>query len=377
MVKKFIVRLTDEERKQLTEIITKGKAAAYKIKHANILLKADSDGHNWNDEAIADAFSAHRNTVAGIRQRFVEQGLEAALNRKKQAVPSRKPKFDGEGEARLIALGCSKPPEGHAQWSLRLLADKAVELAIVESVSHETVRQTLKKNELKPHISKYWVIPPQHNAEFVANMEDILELYCLSYDPHIPLVCMDEQPCQLIKETRQSIPAEPGKPERIDYEYERNGTANIFMFVEPLGGSRYVSVRERKTGKDWAEEVRNLLEVRYSEAKRIRLVCDNLNTHKLASLYEAFPPEQARELAKRLEIHYTPKHGSWLNIAESELSVLTRQCLNKRTPDIETMRTKVEAWEQGRNELQKGVDWQFKTEDARIKLKRLYPQIQS
>ena len=145
MVKKFIVRLTDEERKQLTEIISKGKTAAYKIKHANILLKADADGPNWNDEAIADAFSIHRNTVGGIRQRFVEQGLETALNRKKQAVPSRKPIFDGESEARLIALGCSEPPEGHAQWSLRLLADKAVELEIVESVSYETVRQTLKK----------------------------------------------------------------------------------------------------------------------------------------------------------------------------------------------------------------------------------------
>lgn len=180
------------------------------------------------------------------------------------------------------------------------------------------------------------MIPPQHNAEFVANMEDILDVYCLPYDPHIPLVYMDEQPCQLIKETRQSIPVEPGKPERIDYEYERNGTANIFMFVEPLGGSRSVSVRERKTSKDWAEEVRNLLEVSYPEADRIRLVCDNLNTHKVASLYEAFPPEQARQLAKRLEIHYTPKHGSWLNIAESELSLLTRQCLNKSSTNFQT-----------------------------------------
>lgn len=206
-------------------------------------------------------------------------------------------------------------------------------------------------------------------------MEDIIELYCQSYDPKIPLVCMDEQPRQLIKETRQILPIEPGKPERVDYEYERNGTANIFMFVEPLGERRYVSVRERKTASDWAEEIEMLLQS-YPEAERIRLVCDNLNTHKIGSLYETFPPEEARQMAKRLEIHYTPKHGSWLNIAECELSVLTKQCLNRRIPDIETLCNETKAWEHNRNKQQKGVDWQFKTEDARIKLKRLYPQIQ-
>ena len=207
-------------------------------------------------------------------------------------------------------------------------------------------------------------------------MEEVLELYPLPYHPHIPLVCMDEQPVQLIKETRQPLPAAPGKPEKVDYEYERNGTANIFMFTEPLNGTRHVSVTEQRTAVDWANEIRDLLEVRYPEAARVRLVCDNLNTHGIGSLYEAFPPEKARELLKRLEMHHTPKHGSWLNIAEIELSALTGQCLDRRIPDIETLRNETSAWEKRRNACHKGVDWQFTTQNARIKLKRLYPQIQ-
>ena len=222
-----------------------------------------------------------------------------------------------------------------------------------------------------------WVIPPRHSGEFVAHMEDILELYHLPYDPQLPMVCMDEQPVQLIKETRQPLPAAPGQPEKVDYEYERNGTANIFMFTEPLTGTRHVHVTEHRTAVDWAYEISDLLEVRYPTAARVRLVCDNLNTHAIGALYEAFPPEQARRLASRLEIHHTPKHGSWLNIAEIELSVLTRQCLDRRIPDMETLTKDTQLWEQRRNASQKGVDWQFSTLDARIKLKRLYPQIQS
>ena len=222
-----------------------------------------------------------------------------------------------------------------------------------------------------------WVIPPEHSGEFVAHMEDVLAVYQTPYDPQLPVVCMDEQPVQLIKETRQPLPAAPGKPEKVDYEYERNGTANIFMCTEPLTGTRHVRVTEHRTAVDWAKEIRDLLEIRYPEAARVRLVCDNLNTHGMGSLYEAFPPEQARRLASRLEIHHTPKHGSWLNIAEIELSVLTMQCLDRRVPDMETLTKETHQWEQRRNESQKGVDWQFSTRDARIKLKRLYPQIQS
>ena len=203
-----------------------------------------------------------------------------------------------------------------------------------------------------------------------------MELYCLPYNPAVPLVATDEQPVQLIKETRNKIAAAPGHPERIDYEYERNGTAAIFMFTEPLGGWRRVSARERRTRVDWAHEIKHLLDVDFPRAEKVILVCDNLNTHTIASLYEAFEPHEARRLVKRLEIHHTPKHGSWLNIAEIELSVLTKQCLNRRIPDIEALHTETKAWEQDRNARQKGVNWQFTTQDARIKLKRLYPQIQ-
>ena len=222
-----------------------------------------------------------------------------------------------------------------------------------------------------------WVIPPEHSGAFVAHMEDVLDVYQMPYDPQGPVVCMDEQPVQLIKATRQPLSAVPGQPEKVDYEYERKGTANIFLFTEPLRGTRHVRVTEQRTAVDWAHEIRDLLEVHYPDAVRVRLVCDNLNTHGIGSLYAAFPPEQARRLASRLEIHSTPKHGSWLNIAESELSVLTMQCLNRRLPDLETLTKETQQWEQRRNATQKGVDWQFSTLDARIKLKRLYPQIQS
>jgi hypothetical protein len=221
------------------------------------------------------------------------------------------------------------------------------------------------------------VIPPEQNADFVAHMEDILEVYKRPYDPKFPVVGMDEQPVQLIKETRAALLAKPGKPQRYDYEYERAGTVNNFLFTEPLAGWRKVNVRARKTGVDWAEEVKLLLEKDYPEAEKVVLVCDNLNTHRIASLYEAFEPAEARRLAERLEIHYTPKHGSWLNIAEIELSVLTKQCLDRPIPDAETLQQENKAWEQDRNTNQKTVDWQFTTDQARIKLKRLYPQFQS
>lgn len=220
------------------------------------------------------------------------------------------------------------------------------------------------------------MIPPEEDSDFVAHMEDVLDVYKRPYDPQLPVVCMDEQSTQLIKETRSKVPAAPGRPERVDHEYERAGTAVNFMFTEPLAGWRKVNVRERKTKLDWAEEIRELLEVDYPEADRVVLVCDNLNTHTIGSFYEAFAPAQARRLARRLEIHYTPKHGSWLNIAEAELSVFTRQCLDRRIPTVAALRAQARHWYRERNATQKGVDWQFTTDDARTKLHRLYPQIQ-
>jgi hypothetical protein len=207
-------------------------------------------------------------------------------------------------------------------------------------------------------------------------MEDVLEVYHRPYDGKQPVVCLDEASKQLVGEAVQPLPPEPGQPERFDYEYVRNGTANLFMISEPLAGWRHVMVTDRRTAKDFAEAVRWLAEDIYPDADRIVLVMDNLNTHKLASLYEAFPPEQARRIAERIEVHHTPKHGSWLTVAEIELSVLARQCLDRRIESVEALLDQLEPWEADRNDRAVGVNWQFTTADARIKLKRLYPAIE-
>lgn len=221
-----------------------------------------------------------------------------------------------------------------------------------------------------------WCIPPQQDAAFVCQMEQVLEVYKRPYDPRHPVVCMDEQPKQLISEVSAPIPTSPGQPARIDYEYIREGVCTVWMFVEPLGGWRSVPVTETKTALDWAQQVKQLVdEPRYAEAERVTLVCDNLNTHTLASLYQAFPPEEALRIVNKLELVHTPKHGSWLNIAESELSVLTRQSLGRRIDSREEVAGEATAWSTARNTQQTGVDWQFTTTDARIKLKHLYPKM--
>jgi len=207
-------------------------------------------------------------------------------------------------------------------------------------------------------------------------MEDVLEVYARPYDPKFPVLCMDESSVQLIGEVQEPIPAAPGgQPVLVDDEYVRKGVANIFIEVEPLGGKRKVKITERRTQIDWAHFIQEMLEERYADADKVILVMDNLNTHNIASLYLAFPPEKARSLASRLEIHHTPKHGSWLNVAEIELSVLKRQCLSVRIDCIEKMRKKVMMWNNDRDSRQTTVDWQFKTDGARIKLKRLYPKL--
>lgn len=224
---------------------------------------------------------------------------------------------------------------------------------------------------------QYWVIPPKANGEFVAAMENVLETYAQPYDPRLPVLTMDEQPVQLLNETRQPIPATINHPRRVDYEYERAGTASIFMFAEPLSGWRDVQVREHRTKVDWAVEMAALLRNRYPLADKVILVCDNLNTHTMGAFYEAFPAAEARELVRRLEFRYTPKHGSWLNVAENELSSMTRQCLgDRRFSSTQELAKQTAAWAAASNEKQRGVDWQFCIDDARTKLKSLYPKIQ-
>ena len=231
-----------------------------------------------------------------------------------------------------------------------------------------------KKNELKPHLSEYWKIPPEHNADFVAKMEDVLEVYARPYDPNKPVVCMDESSKQLLADVTPQLPVKPGSTKKVDDEYERKGVAEIFMAVEPLGNFRHVKITETRTRKDWAIFMKELLDTYYPTAEKVVLVMDNLNTHSTASFYETFPPAEARRLSERLEIHYTPKHGSWLDIAEIELSVFKRQALAERMESIEKVQSETCKWEETRNaDGDKGVKWHFTTKDAREKLVKLYP----
>ena len=223
---------------------------------------------------------------------------------------------------------------------------------------------------------QYWVIPPDSDAEFVACMEDVLETYEKPYDSKVPVLCMDEQPVQLTKEVKTPIAATKEHPKRVDYEYERAGAANIFMFAEPLAGWREVIVREFKTKADWAISMAQLLEGRYADCEKVIVVCDNLNTHTKGAFYEVFEPERARDLVRRIEFHHTPKHGSWLNIAENELSSMTRQCVSgRRIGSIEKLASETTAWSTDVTKAQRGVDWQMKIDDARSKLKSVYPKI--
>ncbi|MFH1543050.1 MAG: IS630 family transposase [Patescibacteria group bacterium] len=373
-MKKYKVTLSREEREELMSITSKGSHRSQKVLNALILLNCDEgkfQGHRLKNEEVATVLNISMRKIDRVKKRFVEESIETALNgHKGQRIYAKK--ADGDFEAHLVALSCSEPPSGFARWSLRLLADKAVELNYVGRISHETIRRGVKKNEIKPWRKQGWVIPPKQNGDFVANMERVLEVYKRPYDARFPVVCMDETPKQLIKETRQMVAAAPGRPVRYDYEYERGGVCNIFLASEPLAGKRFVKITERKTKRDWALFVKEIAQ-RYKKVEKITLVMDNLSTHKPGSLYETFSPEEAKALWDRFEFVYTPKHGSWLNMAEIELNVLTGQCLNRRIDNISVIRRETDAWQNHRNNLNAKINWQFTTSKARIKLKRLYP----
>ena len=376
--KKYRIELTTEEQQELKALVSKGRAAAYKQTHARILLLSDEarkDG-GLTDEEVARSLEIASATVERIRRHCVEEGIEAALGRKEQQ--RRRPKkLDGAAEAHLIALACGEPPEGRARWTLRLLAGPAG--GVRDSGEHPPGdgAQDAKKNELKPWLKECWCIPPEGSSDFVCAMEDVLEVYHRPYEDNEVLVCLDETSKQQVKETRLPRPPRPGSAVAYDYEYERNGVSNLFMLFAPLEGWRRVGVTDRRTKVDWAHQVKKLVDEDYPDKDRIVLVMDNLNTHHPASLYEAFEPMEARRIAERLEIHYTPKHGSWLNMAEIEIGVLARQCLDRRIPDQEVLRREVDAWQNQRNRDMVRVDWRFTTDDARIKLKSLYPAIQN
>lgn len=361
------VTLTSDEREQLQKLVKGGKAAVRKIKRAQILLAADAKS---TDEAIAVNVGVGTSTVYRTKQRFVEEGLEQALSEAPR--PGAPRKLDAGEESLLIAVACSKPPAGRAKWTMRLLADEIVRLTAHDSLSDETIRRRLAEMPLKPWQEKMWCIP-DINGEYVARMEDVLELYAEPPDPRRPVVCFDETPRQLIGEERVPIPAEPGKPRRLDYEYVRNGTANVFMFIDANRPWRCAKVTDQRTCIDFAECMRDLVDVHYPDAERIRVVLDNLSAHSSGALYQAFAPDEARRILKRLEFHFTPKHASWLNMVEIEIGVMVRQSLGRRIPDKETLIAEVARWERRRNAEGAKINWLFTVERARQKLGRAYP----
>jgi transposase len=366
---RYRVTLTADERSHLEALVQGGKGAVRRIKRAQILLAADGGS---TDEAIASNVAVGTSTVYRTKRRFVEEGLEMALSEEPR--PGAERKLSATEEAMLVALACTKAPAGRSRWTLELLANEMVQLTNHACLSSETVRRRLAENELKPWQKKMWCIP-KVDAEFAARMEDVLELYAEAPDPKRPVVCFDETPRQLIGEARVPAAARPGKPARVDYEYVRNGTANVFMFVDAHRPWRHAKVTDRRTNRDFAECMRDLVDDHYPNADCIRVVLDNLSTHKPASLYEAFPPEEARRILRRLEFHYTPKHASWLNMVEIEIGVMVAQCLNRRIPDKATLVSEVAHWNRRRNTESARIKWLFTVERAREKLSRSYPPI--
>jgi transposase len=364
---RYRVDLDQAEREELTGMLRSGKHAARKLKRAQILLAADA---GMGDEAIATTV-ASGSTIYRTKRRFVEMGLEAALNEEPRRGAERK--LTGKEEALLIATACSNPPPGRARWTLDLLADEFVKLTEHEQLSRETVRRRLAENDLKPWRKDMWCIP-KVNAQYVARMEDVLDLSAETPDPKRPVVCFDESPIQLIGEVRQPIPAAPGRLERYDFEYKRNGTANLFVFLDAHRSWRKVKVTERRTAEDFAHCMRDLADLHYPEAERIRVVLDNLSTHSPAALYQALPAAEARRILRRLEFHYTPKHASWLNMVEIEIGVLRSQCLNRRIESRHRLVAEVAAWQNRRNKSGARINWMFSTEQARIKMDKAYPK---
>ena len=365
---RYRVELSQTERAELTALLSGGKHAARKLKRAQILLAADAGA---SDAAIAANVGVGESTVYRTKRRFVLGNLEAALSEEPRPGASRK--LSGKDEALLIATACSSPPAGRARWTLELLADELVRLTVHASVSRETVRRRLAENDLKPWRKDMWCIP-QVDGEYVARMEDVLDLYAEAPDPKRPVVCFDESSTQLIGEVRLPIPAEPGQLERYDCEYKRNGTANLFISLDVHRPWRKVKVTDSRAAVDFATCMRELTDVHFPKAERIRVVLDNLSTHSAGALYQAFPACEARRVLRRLEFHFVPKHASWLNMVEIEIGVLRSQCLDRRIATQQQLKSEIAAWERQRNVAKARIKWMFTTDKARAKMGRAYPE---
>ena len=364
---RYRVELNQAERNELSALVSGGKHAARKLKRAQILLAADA---GIGDERIASSVGVGGSTVYRTKRRFVEGNLERALSEEPR--PGAQRKLTGKEEALLVATACSSPPEGRARWTLELLAGALVRLTEHESLSRETVRRRLHENELKPWRQDMWCIP-RIDGTYVARMEDVLDLDAEAPDPKRPVVCFDESPTQLIGEVRPPIAAAPGQLERYDCEYRRNGTVNLFVFLDAHRAWRRVKVTNQRTARDFAECMRDLVDLHYPQAEQVRVVLDNLSTHSAGALYETFPAPEAHRVLRRLEFHYTPKHASWLNMVEIEIGVLRGQCLDRRIGERGRLVSEIAAWERQRNAAGSRINWMFTTERARTKLTRAYP----
>ncbi len=363
---RYRVTLSELERKRLEDLVARGRTKVRDVKRAQILLAAAAA---QCEGQIAAAVGTSLATIYRTKRCFVEEGMESALHDAPRPGGGRK--LSGKEEALLIATACSEPPEGRARWTLDLLADRMVALTGHSDLSDETVRRRLAENELKPWQQKMWCVPTI-NSEYVARMEDVLDLYAEPADPTRPVLCFDESPTQLIGEVREPQPVAPGAPARVDYEYQRNGTANLFVVLDVHRGWRHVDVTEQRASYQFAHQMKALVDEHYPDAVRIRVVMDNLSTHSAAALYDTFEPAEARRILRKLEIHYVPKHASWLNMVEIEIGVLKRQCLDRRIADRESLVREIAAWEQARNAVGARIRWMFTTERARETLGRVY-----
>lgn len=372
----YRIFLSKKERNVLKHLQKKAVSSNARTRYA-VLLAADENarGSSLTNSDIAIASGASIPTVIDTLKKYCESGLDAAVRsaRNPNSDTSRL-KATGAVEAKVIAKACTAPLEGYARWTVTLLAEESA-VILEDSLSRATVGRVMKRNVIRPHLNSYWCIPPKEDADFVANMEDILDVYQLPHDPQRPVWCMDEKPYQILGDSREPLPMRPGDTAKTDSEYVRNGTVSVFCFIQPHTGRIEHFVEETRTAVDWAEKVRYLVDRIEPDAEKIILVMDNLNTHSVSSLYKAFPPEEARRIARKIEVHYTPKHGSWLDIAEIGINIMTRECLDRRIPNIESLRSELRAWNDDYNNDPSPVNWQFKTSDSRIKLKKLYPDI--
>ena len=374
----FQVMLSHRERKTIMRFQKRTSSVNARTRCAILLAADTSKGRSEKTyREIASASGASEATVITTLKEFLTDGFTKMITPKRNpASDISRLKVTGDVEAKIIATACSAAPKGYVRWTLNLLYNQMMVVLEDISISRSTIGRILMKNDLRPHLNDYWCIPPEEDAEFVANMEDILDVYQRPYDPKYPLWCMDEKPYQILGEAREPLPMRPGNLAKVDSEYVRNGTVSIFCFIQPHTGKLLHSVEPTRTAVDWAEKIKYLVDEVEPDAEKIILVMDNLNTHNISSLYKAFRPEEARRIAKKLEVHYTPRHGSWLDIAEIGINIMTRECLDRRIPSIEALKEELKAWNDEYDKDPSPVNWQFQTTDSRIKLKRLYPDIE-